>query len=113
MKKQESQIEGYFVRQFKKHFPTSKKGLLLKYASSTYTGMPDRDVMVKGLPIIKVELKSPTGKLSPRQKNVHKVLRELGVEVHTFSSKEEVDTFLKDLGVSYVLGYRIQLDNLK
>lgn len=113
MEKQESQIEGYFVRQFKKYFPSSKKGLLLKYTSSTYTGMPDRDVLVKGLPIIKVELKSPTGRLKPKQKNVHKVLRGLGIEVHTFSTKEEVDIFLKDLHVSYTLGCRIQLNNLK
>lgn len=106
MEKQESQIEKYFTRQFKKYFKSEKEGLLLKQFSASYTGMPDRDVIVKNLPIIKVELKRPSGGLSPRQRYVHRILKGLGVEVHTFNSKEEVDEFLKDLHNDYLIKMR-------
>lgn len=101
MEKQENQIEKHFVRKFKKYFKTSEEGLLLKYFSSSYTGMPDREVIVRGMPTIRVELKRPSGKLSPRQKVVHKILKGLQQEVHTFATIDEVDTFLERLYLNY------------
>ena len=91
----EASIEGYFTKKFKAVF--GRKGLLLKFHSIWFTGVPDRIVIVKDLPIRMVELKSSVGKLKPRQKVVHRVLMDLGVDVRTFGSKEEIDIYIEEL----------------
>jgi hypothetical protein len=91
----EASIEGYFTKKFKAVF--GRNGLLLKFHSIWFTGVPDRIVIVKDLPIRMVELKSSVGRLKPRQKVVHRILINLGIDVRTFGSKEEIDEYIEEL----------------
>jgi hypothetical protein len=60
------------------------------------TGAPDRRVWFKTGFACWVELKAPSGKLSPRQINEHKFLRQWGEFVFVLSSLSDVDTFVEN-----------------
>jgi hypothetical protein len=57
------------------------------------TGVPDRIVFI-GQKVFLVELKTATGKLSPRQVLVFDDLGEQGFPVHILHSKEDVEDFI-------------------
>jgi hypothetical protein len=57
------------------------------------TGVPDRIVFI-GQKVFLVELKTATGKLSPRQILVFDDLGEQGFPVHILHSKEDVEDFI-------------------
>ncbi len=61
-------------------------------------GLPDRIVLLPGGRIIFVELKSPTGTVSPRQVVVHDRLRSLGFTVEVLNTLASVDAWAEDLG---------------
>jgi hypothetical protein len=69
------------------------KGLSYKWISSV-TGVPDRIVFINQQ-VYFVELKTATGKLSPRQEIVFDQLGEAGFPVHVLHSKEDVEDFIK------------------
>jgi len=57
------------------------------------------DILIFWRPVICIELKSPTGRLSPAQKAVHKQLKCSGALVYTARQVEEVEGFLLGAGV--------------
>lgn len=80
------------------------KGLALKFFCVSFTGVPDRLVLMPGGRIWFVELKAPGKKTSfqkgntdvpkTRQDFVIKQLRKLGFGVYIIDSHQEVDEFL-------------------
>lgn len=58
------------------------------------TGWPDRLVLLPNGCVVFVELKRHGGKLSPKQKFVHQVLRSLGHAVETFDNADRAVDFV-------------------
>lgn len=88
MGKQEGLIEGYLTTQ------AAKIGIdSYKWTSPGRTGVPDRILVGHGLAWL-VETKTKDGKLSARQKIVHRDLKESGWIVFVLWSKEDVDKFI-------------------
>ena len=83
----EKEIEKHLVNLVKK-----SKGLSYKWISSV-TGVPDRIVFINQK-VFLVELKTVTGKLSPRQTLVFDDLGEQGFPVHVLRSKEDIEDFI-------------------
>lgn len=83
----EKEIEKYLTNLVKK-----SNGLSFKWISSV-TGVPDRIVFLNNQ-VFLVELKTLTGKLSPRQELVFDDLGEQGFPVHILRSKEDVEDFI-------------------
>ena len=83
----EKEIEKHLTNLVKK-----SKGLSYKWISSV-TGVPDRLVFLNQK-VYLVELKTATGKLSPRQELVFDDLGEQGFPVHVLRSKEDVEDFI-------------------
>ena len=71
-------------------------GLCLKWVSPGYSGVPDRIVFLPGGSVYFVELKQDRGRLSPRQKYVHKQLKAVGREVITLYGEIDVEDHLED-----------------
>ena len=59
------------------------------------TGVPDRIVFINQR-VFLVELKTATGKLSPRQELVFDDLGEQGFPVHVLHSKDDVEDFVNE-----------------
>ena len=70
------------------------KGIALKFHCLSFTGMPDRMVLMPKGRIYFVELKSEGKKPSPRQVIVHEMLRNLGFLVFVIDSEETLKNFL-------------------
>lgn len=88
----ERELEAHFSRQCK------KLGLMtLKIQQRMGRGYPDRMVMLPLNRVAWAELKTLTGKLSPRQTLVHKQLHEAGHQVEVLRTKESITTFLTDI----------------
>lgn len=87
----ESEVEKRLTQGVKK-----LGGLCLKWVSPGYAGVPDRIVFLPGGRVYFVELKQDTGRLSARQKVVHKKLKALGREVITLYGPIDVDDHLED-----------------
>lgn len=68
-------------------------GLALKFSSSTYTGMPDRIVLMPGH-VYFVELKSTGKTQTPVQKRVVKILNGLEQDFWLIDSEEGLQFFL-------------------
>ena len=82
-------------KEIEKHLNNSVKksgGLSYKWISSV-TGVPDRIVFINQK-VYLVELKTATGKLSPRQELVFDDLGEQGFPVHIIRSREDVEDFV-------------------
>ncbi len=74
-----------------------KGGLALKFTSPSFTGVPDRIVLMPGGKMCFVELKSTGKGLSPRQEVVFPILQELGFTVLVIDDKEKLQEFLNGL----------------
>ena len=85
----EKQIEQYLNKRVKE-----LNGLTFKWIS-TVTGVPDRIVILNNQ-IYLVELKTPTGVVSERQKLVFRQLEEHGQKVHLLRSKSDVENFISE-----------------
>ena len=85
----EKEIEKHLVKLVKQ-----SKGLSYKWISSV-TGVPDRIVFINQR-VFLVELKTQTGRLSPRQEVVFDDLGEQGFPVHVLHSKEDVEDFVNE-----------------
>jgi hypothetical protein len=70
------------------------KGEALKFFCMSFTGMPDRIVLMPGGRVWFVELKSTGKKPSPRQQFVIDWLQKLGFDVRVIDSQESLDEFL-------------------
>ena len=84
----EKEIEKHLNNLVKK-----SKGLSFKWIS-TVPGVPDRIVFINQQ-VFLVELKTATGKLSPRQEIVFDDIGEQGFPVHVLHSKEDVEDFIR------------------
>jgi hypothetical protein len=85
----EKEIEKHLVKLVKQ-----SKGLSYKWIS-TVSGVPDRIVFIAEK-VYLVELKTETGRLSPRQELVFDDLGEQGFPVHVLHSKEDVEDFIRE-----------------
>lgn len=88
----ESIIENRLVQKVK-----DRKGLCFKLLPFVNAGLPDRLVLLPVGKFYFVELKAPTGGLSPIQKLMHKKLDRIGFKVYVLYTTEEVDSFIKDI----------------
>ena len=70
------------------------KGLAIKIYCLSFTGLPDRIVLMPGGRIWFVELKAPGKKPSPQQLLVHGLLRKLGFEVWVIDTREILQEFI-------------------
>ena len=72
-------------------------GIAYKFVSPGHAGVPDRLILLPGGRVLFVELKTDTGRLSALQKEQHKRLRALGMDVRTLYGKTEVEEFISDI----------------
>jgi len=69
-------------------------GVALKFFSPSFTGLPDRLVLMPGGRVWFVELKAPGKKPKPRQVIVHTMLRKLGFNVEVIDTTAGVNEFV-------------------
>ena len=69
-------------------------GMCIKWTSPGFRGVPDRIVIYPSVGVVFVELKSPTGKLSDRQKRVKNMLAKAGALVFSLNGTDGVDEFV-------------------
>lgn len=69
-------------------------GLALKFWGVSFTGFPDRIVLMPGGKFYTVELKSTGGRLSERQKLVIGQLKALEFDVSVIDNSEDLNKFL-------------------
>lgn len=87
----EKQIEQYLRQRVKEI-----GGIAYKFVSPGNVGVPDRLVCLPGERAVFVELKSPTGKLTPNQERQIEKLDMLGFTVFVLNSKAAVDEFIRN-----------------
>lgn len=73
----------------------SLNGLALKFHCQSFTGFPDRIVLMPFGKLYFVELKSEGKKPTKIQLSVHKILCDLGFLVFVIDTKEKLSNFLK------------------
>lgn len=88
----ESKIEAFLKREVEK-----RGGRADKWTSPNLPGVPDRIVLLPGGRVIFVELKTEIGKLSGLQKWYHRQLQDLGMDIRTLYSIEQVQAFVKEV----------------
>ena len=71
-------------------------GLALKLFSPSFTGLPDRMVLMPGGWVRFAEIKTTGKKLSPRQQVVKPMLENLGFEVWVIDNEEILNKFLNE-----------------
>jgi len=72
-------------------------GLALKFYSPSFTGMPDRIVLMPGGRIWFAEIKTTGKKLSPRQQVVKPILEKLGFQVWVIDDEAKLQNFLNQI----------------
>lgn len=87
----ESEVEKLLVDGIRK-----MGGRAFKWVSPGNDGVPDRIVVLPGLPAVFVELKTTIGKLTPLQKVQLKRLRDMGQAVRVLYGEHEVAMFLEE-----------------
>lgn len=84
----ESKIEKALIARVK-----TLDGTCEKFVSPGRRGVPDRLVTLPGGRIIFVELKSPSGRLSPSQIRDHERRIQMGCDVRVINNIEAIDAF--------------------
>lgn len=85
----EKDIERYLTKGIE-----SLGGKCYKWVSPNANGVPDRIILLPKGVIIFVELKDYKGRISEVQKIQHRIIENLGFQVHVLNSKEQVKEFL-------------------
>lgn len=85
----ERQIEKFLTDKVKK-----LGGLSVKLNSASFSGLPDRMILMPKGKMYFVELKAPGKKPRPLQVAIHKVFAELGFKVYVIDTKERVGEFI-------------------
>lgn len=88
----EKTVEEYLRRRVKE-----AGGLALKFVSPGWTGVPDRIILMPGARVYFAETKDTGKEPRPRQKRVHKILRELGFKVYVPDSRTSVDAMMREV----------------
>lgn len=85
----EKQVEQKLVTETRK-----KGGLAVKFVSPSFSGMPDRLVLLPHGKMAFVEVKAPGKKPRVLQVKRHEMLRELGFRVFVLDNSEEIPIIL-------------------
>lgn len=72
-------------------------GRAYKFVSPGNDGVPDRIVVLPGISLVFVELKTETGRLSSLQNVQIKKLKDLGQDVRVLYGLEDVKRFLEEI----------------
>jgi hypothetical protein len=72
-------------------------GLAVKLIAASFTGLPDRLVLLQGGKVCFVETKSSGKKLKPRQEVIRNLLQRLGFTVWVVDSNESLNEFKKSI----------------
>lgn len=88
----EKDLEAALVKAINKF-----KGLCIKLWPLSFSGLPDRMILLPGARIIFVETKFKGGQLRPRQVIVQRQLRDLGFRAENIKSTQELNEFIKQL----------------
>lgn len=91
-KESEKTLERRLAREIDK-----RGGMCLKWHSGTYTGMPDRVILMMSGRTYFAELKSTGKTISPRQRHVIERLRAIGHKVHIIDSTETLTRLLTEI----------------
>lgn len=90
--KSEKQIELKLVTETRK-----KGGLAVKFVSPSFSGMPDRLVLLPHGKLAFVEVKAPGKKPRVLQEKRHGMLRALGFQVFVLDSLEDIPGLLQQI----------------
>ena len=88
----EKEIESYLTEKAKAY-----GGLALKWVCPSWTGVPDRIVLLPGGKIGFVETKAPGKHPRPQQARWQERLIRLGFKAYTADSKSDIDRILKEI----------------
>jgi len=72
-------------------------GVALKFVSPSFSGMPDRLVLLPHQVMGFVEVKAPGEKPRPLQKSRHTMLREMGFPVFVLDHSDEIPVILDQI----------------
>lgn len=72
-------------------------GMALKFVSPSYSGMPDRLILLSDGKMAFVEVKAPGKKPRPLQVKRHEMLRKLGFQVFVLDDVEDITGMLKKI----------------
>lgn len=72
-------------------------GMALKFVSPSYSGMPDRLILLPDRKMAFVEVKAPGKKPRPLQVKRHEMLRKLGFQVFVLDDVEDITGMLKKI----------------
>lgn len=72
-------------------------GMALKFVSPSYSGMPDRLVLMPNGKIIFVEVKAPGQRPRPLQVSRHAKLRRMGFKVYVLDSVKNIAAMLDEI----------------
>ena len=86
----EKQIEQKLVAEVRR-----RGGMALKFVSPSYSGMPDRLVLLPDGKMAFVEVKAPGQKPRPLQVKRHAMLRKLGFKVFVLDAASDIPMMLK------------------
>ena len=88
----ERQIEQRLVTETRK-----RGGMALKFVSPSYSGMPDRLVLLPDGKVAFVEVKAPGKKPRSLQVKRHATLRKLGFQVFVLDAASDIPVILKEV----------------
>lgn len=86
----EKEIEHHLVMETRR-----AGGMALKFVSPSFSGMPDRLVLLGDGKMGFVEVKAPGQKLRPLQLRRHAMLRRLGYQIFVLDAMEDIPAVLK------------------
>ena len=86
----EKEIEHHLVMETR-----SAGGMALKFVSPSFSGMPDRLVLLGDGKMGFVEVKAPGQKPRPLQLRRHAMLRRLGYQIFVLDAMEDIPAVLK------------------
>ena len=72
-------------------------GIACKFVSPSFSGMPDRLILLPGGVMAFAELKAPGKKPRPLQASRHRMLRRLGFRVYVIDKPEQIGGMLNEL----------------
>lgn len=90
--KLESKLERNFYERIR-----YANGQCIKLYAATVTGIPDRLILMPEGRLWFVELKKEDGRVKPRQKVMHRMLKSMGFKVRILWSKEDIDNFINEI----------------
>ena len=75
----------------------ARGGLVPKFTSLGFDGMPDRIVLMPGGRMVFVEVKSPGKAPRPLQEARHRLLRQLGFHVYVLDDESQIGGILDEI----------------